>query len=604
MGPGPGAAPPPSVGPPTIQAPGGQRSRIAAYVATHRLQTLGLVSVVVVAFFITVLLSAGGNGPPGEPRQPGVGITSDNEGEGTQLSTVAEGSAIAEPPLQSSCATVSVADVMENALPSVVQVLTNEGSGSGFIVNEDGLVVTNQHVIDGSRSVGIRLSSGRTIHEARVVEEHPNLDLAYIQMERIGSLTPIAVGDSDDLRQGEEVIAVGFPLGAELGEDATVTTGVISAKRQELDFLQTDASLNPGNSGGPLLNTYGYVVGVNTAGISETEDGRAVTGINFAIPINEVKNQLRSRIGSGSPACDPSATEVPIGERANKGSPPAQARIIDPTSAPTHTPVPTATPTLSPSPTNTPTPTIPPSPTPTVIPTATPSPTPTVIPTATPSPTPTVIPTATPSPTPTVIPTATPTTTPPPTPTRRSTQPPRPTDTPVPTPTATSTPRPTPTPTPLEYRNDNVGYSLEYPQGWRVEQETDGVVVITSGDDAAFIEILVEPLSGASSLGEFTEGYRLRQAQRAGNLDLYQEVRIAGEFRGATNYILQEFRRKETPSSCVESGVSHIYRSRFFPAREKGFIVTMSICEDSLRNYGSQREWVLSSFQEFLVDGS
>ena len=123
-----------------------------------------------------------------------------------------------------------------------------------------------------------------------------------------------------------------------------------------------------------------------------------------------------------------------------------------------------------------------------------------------------------------------------------------------------------------------------------------------SGDGGAFLEILAESISPDSSLGEFIENYRLRISRRAGTWADYRETSIRGEFQGAINYIHQEFRRKETASSCTENGVSHLYRSRFFPVRLNGFVVTMSICEDSLRRYGPVRETVLTSFEEFQTN--
>ena len=240
------------------------------------------------------------------------------------------------------CASVTTADVMENALPSIVQVLAGDGSGSGFIVNEDGLVVTNEHVVAGYDRVQVRLGSGGGTYGGAVAGVHSTLDLAYIQIDGSREFTPIAIGDSDEIRVGEPVIAIGFPLGSELGRDATLTTGVVSAKRQEQGYLQTDASLNPGNSGGPLLDANGYVVGINTAGIDETDDGRTVQGISFAIAINEVKRDLGRQITEGQPAnatCPP--TPVPTAT-------PAPVPTETPTPVPTATPTPTPTPTLTP----------------------------------------------------------------------------------------------------------------------------------------------------------------------------------------------------------------------------------------------------------------
>ena len=135
-----------------------------------------------------------------------------------------------------------------------------------------------------------------------------------------------------------------------------------------------------------------------------------------------------------------------------------------------------------------------------------------------------------------------------------------------------------------------------------MDQDTGSAVVFVSGDGGAFLEILAESIPSDWSLGEFIENYRRRTTQRAPTWVDYRETSIRGEFRGAINYIHQEFRRKETAGSCTENGVSHLYRSRFFPVKLNGFVVTMSICEDSLRRYGPVRETVLTSFEEFQAN--
>lgn len=163
---------------------------------------------------------------------------------------------------------LSASDVMERALPSIVQIHTDTGSGTGFIISKDGLVATNFHVVEGEREVDIILHTGMR-YLGRVAEIDAYFDLAYVQIESERSFIPIPIGDSDEIRPGDSVIAIGFPLGSILGEEPTITRGIISAKREGL--LQTDASLNPGNSGGPLLNEFGYVVGINTGGIREIE---------------------------------------------------------------------------------------------------------------------------------------------------------------------------------------------------------------------------------------------------------------------------------------------------------------------------------------------
>ena len=123
-------------------------------------------------------------------------------------------------------------------------------------------------------------------------------------------------------------------------------------------------------------------------------------------------------------------------------------------------------------------------------------------------------------------------------------------------------------------------------------------MVLMSRDRAAFIEILEVPI-GNVSLGEFVESHRLDMLSRAAGWQFYDEVDIRGEFRGAINFIHQEFRRQENADGCVESAVSHMYRSKYFPARLRGFIVTMSICEHSIRTYEAGRGLILESFAEF-----
>lgn len=155
------------------------------------------------------------------------------------------------------------------------------GLGSGFIISEDGYVVTNNHVVEKADDISIILENGDS-YEAKVIGKDTKTDLAVIKFEPEGKLQAVKFGNSDNLRIGEWVIAIGNPFG--LGY--TVTAGIVSAKGRSLglgvydDFIQTDASLNPGNSGGPLFNLKGEVVGVNTAIVARGQ------GIGFAIPIN------------------------------------------------------------------------------------------------------------------------------------------------------------------------------------------------------------------------------------------------------------------------------------------------------------------------------
>ncbi len=168
------------------------------------------------------------------------------------------------------------------------------GVGSGFVIDQDGYIVTNNHVVDDADSVKVRLSDDREF-DAEVIGTDPQTDLALIQIEA-KDLPQLTLGDSDSVRVGEDVIAVGNPFG--LG--GTVTRGIVSAMARDInagpyvDFIQTDAAINRGNSGGPLLNMDGQVIGVNSAIYSP--NGGSV-GVGFAIPSNTVKTvvaQLRS----------------------------------------------------------------------------------------------------------------------------------------------------------------------------------------------------------------------------------------------------------------------------------------------------------------------
>lgn len=215
---------------------------------------------------------------------------------GTSVPRSEVGAAFAEP-LSSG---LSVADVTEKALPSVAHVAAGSGAGTGFVIDEEGLVVTNKHVVGSNSEVSVKFVTGDT-YRGNVTYRHPSLDLAYIQLKASDSFQPIAIGDSDQIRIGEEVIAIGFPLSQSLGLEPTVSVGIVSSKRN--DYLQTDAALNPGNSGGPLLDTHGHVTGIIISRLETDDSGRPIAGIGFAIPINTVKASMTSyasRAGSAS----------------------------------------------------------------------------------------------------------------------------------------------------------------------------------------------------------------------------------------------------------------------------------------------------------------
>jgi len=157
--------------------------------------------------------------------------------------------------------------------------------GSGFIIDKNGFVVTNNHVIEDADQIKVKLNDQREF-DAKVVGRDPNTDIALLKIESGETLPVVKLGDSDALEVGQWVLAIGSPFGLE----HTVTAGIVSAKGRVIgsgpydDFIQTDASINPGNSGGPLLNLKGEVIGINTAIIASGN------GIGFAIPINLAKD--------------------------------------------------------------------------------------------------------------------------------------------------------------------------------------------------------------------------------------------------------------------------------------------------------------------------
>jgi serine protease Do len=168
-----------------------------------------------------------------------------------------------------------------------------QGVGSGFIMSKEGYILTNNHVVEGADQIKVKLAGGKEF-EGKVVGRDPKTDLALVKIEGNADLQPLKLGNSDDLKVGNWVVAVGSPFGLE----QTVTAGIVSAKGRVIgsgpydNFIQTDASINPGNSGGPLINLQGEVVGINTAIIASGQ------GIGFAIPINmakEVAPQLQKR---------------------------------------------------------------------------------------------------------------------------------------------------------------------------------------------------------------------------------------------------------------------------------------------------------------------
>lgn len=168
--------------------------------------------------------------------------------------------------------------------------------GSGVIVSKEGHIVTNNHVLNGTDDITVQLSDGRQ-SRAKIVGTDGQIDLAVLKID-LENLTPLPIGDSDKVRVGQIVMAIGNPFGL----DESVSQGIISAKDRramndsQVEFFQTDTAINPGNSGGPLVNIQGEVIGINTAIYSESGGNQ---GIGFAIPSNVVRSAMNSIIAKG-----------------------------------------------------------------------------------------------------------------------------------------------------------------------------------------------------------------------------------------------------------------------------------------------------------------
>ncbi|PQP53244.1 S1C family serine protease, partial [Mycolicibacterium austroafricanum] len=211
--------------------------------------------------------------------------------------------------------------VAAKVVPSVVKLETNLGraseEGSGIILSTDGLILTNNHVVategaPGRPQTKVTFADGRTA-PFTVVGTDPSSDIAVVRAEGVSDLTPIALGSSGDLRVGQDVVAIGSPLGLE----GTVTVGIVSALNRPvaaggnsrdqntvLDAIQTDAAINPGNSGGALVNMNGELVGVNSAiatlGGASAESQSGSIGLGFAIPVDQAKRIADELVQGGT----------------------------------------------------------------------------------------------------------------------------------------------------------------------------------------------------------------------------------------------------------------------------------------------------------------
>jgi putative serine protease PepD len=253
-----------------------------------------------------------------EPRDPrwkrriagGAAVLVLVAGGSTAGAFLAENQLTGEPAQAAAAATTitedaNLAPIVAKVQPGIVTVLVDSSRssslGSGVVLTADGLILTNNHVVEADGSVSVRLSDGRTV-PARVVATDAGHDLALVQATGLSGLTPVTFAGDDSVAVGDTVLAFGAPLGLE----GTVTSGIVSALDRSVDtgdekltgLLQTDAAINQGNSGGALVDTSGRVVGINVA-IATTGDSSGSVGLGFAIPAGtatSVVNQLRAQL--------------------------------------------------------------------------------------------------------------------------------------------------------------------------------------------------------------------------------------------------------------------------------------------------------------------
>jgi S1-C subfamily serine protease len=178
-------------------------------------------------------------------------------------------------------------------------------TGSGFVVDDEGHILTNNHVVEGASKVTVKLGESDTVHTAEVVGTDPSSDLALLKVDAPASeLHPLTLGDSSAVEVGDPVVAIGNPFGL----DRTVTSGIVSALQRQIEapdgfsisnVIQTDAAINPGNSGGPLINGEGEVIGINSQIETGGSGSEGNVGIGFSIPINTAKSEIQSLIQNG-----------------------------------------------------------------------------------------------------------------------------------------------------------------------------------------------------------------------------------------------------------------------------------------------------------------
>ena len=290
-----------------------------------------------------------GGGDPAASSTPGRTVTVTETETKTQAETLPEAAPVGAP--------LSIADAVERVLPSVVNVRTEtfgggKGDGSGVVIDRGGIIVTNNHVIEGSTKVNVAFNDGRHLRPlaGTVIGTAPERDLAVIRVQA-NDLVPLAFGRSSALRLGDPVVALGFPLG--LG-GPTVTQGIVSGLDRTVEsgdgprlegLLQTDAAINPGNSGGALVDRAGRLIGINTAAatLGTAENVGFAIAIDEALPvIAEIRREpaaSRAWLGIGIASVESDASAVQLGldpsvrgvlvTEVYEGGPAARAGVVE-----------------------------------------------------------------------------------------------------------------------------------------------------------------------------------------------------------------------------------------------------------------------------------
>jgi serine protease Do len=279
----------------------------------NKVKTLGkLLIVILVAVFIMMALSAcaASAGQPGPPGPSGVSVTGASiNDDGHLILTLSNSQTIdagstgprTTSTAQPTSTTLTMGNVFSLIQPVIVKIdATGPGFqsfGSGIIIREDGHIITNQHIIDNTRSISVTLSNDQS-YSASVISSNANLDLAILKLSNSPANLPVAtLGTTSDIVIGGTVLAAGFPLGSYLEGPASFTQGIVSAIRtlEGQKYIQTDVAINPGNSGGALVNrTNARIIGITSAAI--LPPGEVIIGLGLAIPIDVIQTYIQNNL--------------------------------------------------------------------------------------------------------------------------------------------------------------------------------------------------------------------------------------------------------------------------------------------------------------------